>query len=275
MSYIDFPNSPSLGQTYTFNNSIWYWNGGEWLGTGSFPVGPTGPTGVIGVIGPTGPTGPSGAIGVTGSTGPTGANGSNGVTGTTGPTGPNGANGVTGPTGPTGPNGSNGVTGPTGPAGTTGYSLLAATAGTGSSTGGVAGGIVYAALVTGNTIVGGDCIELRTRCSKPTNTSTTGTIKAYINTTPSLSGATLVATGVVNAAAQLQLHSLQRFFWVNSSTSTYTTSTTSASIGPPAATLASAVLTNNWAVDQYFIIAAESGAGTALIQGNFLRIIKI
>ncbi len=245
MSYIDFPNSPSLGQTYTFNNSIWYWNGGEWLGTGSFPVGPTGPTGVIGVTGPTGPTGPNGTIG------------------------------VTGPTGPTGPAGTIGVTGPTGPAGTTGYRLLAATAGTGSPTGGVAGGIIYAALVTGNTIVAGDCVELRARCSKPSNVSSTGTIKAYINTTPSLSGATLVATGVVNAAAQLQLHSLQRFFWVNTSTSTFTTSTTSASIGPPAATLASAVLTNNWAVDQYFIIAAESGAGTALIQGNFLRIIKI
>ena len=248
MSYIDFPNSPSLGQTYTFNNSIWYWNGGEWLGTGSFPVGPVGPVGPTGVIGATGPTGH---------------------------TGPSGTIGVTGPTGPAGTSGTVGVTGPTGPAGTTGYRLLAATAGTGSPTGGVAGGIVYAALVAGNTIVGGDCVELRARCNKPTNTSTTGTIKAYINTTPSLSGATLVATGVVNAAAQLQLHSLQRFFWVNTSTSTYTTSTTSASVGPPAATLASAVLTNNWAVDQYFIIAAESGAGTALIQGNFLRIIKI
>lgn len=31
MSEINFPNSPTLGQTYSFNNISWQWNGSSWI----------------------------------------------------------------------------------------------------------------------------------------------------------------------------------------------------------------------------------------------------
>lgn len=58
---IDFPNSPSLNQTFIVGDTTFTWNGQGWVKT----------TGTQGLIGPTGPTGPSG--GPTGPTGPTGA----------------------------------------------------------------------------------------------------------------------------------------------------------------------------------------------------------
>jgi hypothetical protein len=90
---IDFPNSPTLNQTFTVGDQTWYWDGLVWRI--SMAQGATGPTGPIG---PTGPTGP------TGSTGPTSTvPGPTGPTGSTGPLGPTGSTGSTGPTGPQGP----------------------------------------------------------------------------------------------------------------------------------------------------------------------------
>lgn len=78
---INFPDAPTLGDTYTYNTQTYIWNGTAWRIVRTSAVGPTGPTGPISEeLGPTGPTGPSG------------------------PTGP--ASTVTGPTGPTGPQGS-------------------------------------------------------------------------------------------------------------------------------------------------------------------------
>ena len=232
MSYIDFPNSPGTGQTYTFNGSVWYWNGGEWLGTGTFPVGPTGPTGSAGSTGPTGPTGPSGSAG---------------------------------------------AQGPTGPQGPTGYTLLAYTGGTGSAASGVAGGIVYSFSVPGNTVNAGNVVEIRCRLSKPSNVSSTGTIKAYVNTSSSLAGATLIATGALNAAAQLQCLGLKRSLYIAGATSTYVYPPTTAAAYDSAS--ASGALTPitaiDWSQTQFFIIAAESGAAGALISGDFLYIIEI
>ena len=54
---INFPNSPSLNQVYTFNGRSWEWTGVAWKS-------------VTAAYGPTGPTGGTGSQGVTGSTGP-------------------------------------------------------------------------------------------------------------------------------------------------------------------------------------------------------------
>ena len=136
---INFPNSPTLNQTYVGpDGTTWSWSGVAWrmLRTGATgPIGQTGATGPTGA-GATGPTGPASTV--TGPTGPTGATGTQGPTGPTdvftsntaplntsllwvdtstlaqaGPTGPTGATGpvstqpstVTGPTGPTGSTG--------------------------------------------------------------------------------------------------------------------------------------------------------------------------
>lgn len=97
---IDFPNSPTIGQTFTVGNNVYTWTGSVWNLTVSPVIGPTGPTGSIGPTGSTGSTGaastvtgPTGSIGSTGPTGPTGATGA--ASTVTGPTGPTGAAGIT------------------------------------------------------------------------------------------------------------------------------------------------------------------------------------
>jgi hypothetical protein len=89
MPAIDFPNSPTLNQTYTNGIQTYRWNGTAWRLVRTSAVGPTGPTGPAGLD--------STAIGATGPTGPTGP-------GVTGPTGP--ASVIAGPTGATGATGS-------------------------------------------------------------------------------------------------------------------------------------------------------------------------
>jgi collagen type VII alpha len=61
---INFPNTPSLNQVYTFNGRSWEWTGTAWRAyTASFgPTGPTGVTGPTGSTGSTGATGPSASI---------------------------------------------------------------------------------------------------------------------------------------------------------------------------------------------------------------------
>ena len=63
---IDFPNSPSVNDTYTAGGVTWIWTGTVWntVTTAVGATGPTGPTGAAGALGPTGPTGPAGGIDV-------------------------------------------------------------------------------------------------------------------------------------------------------------------------------------------------------------------
>lgn len=118
---INFPSSPSVGQTYTYNSVTYtYTSQGVWTVTGPLagtgPTGSTGPTGAggggtgAGGTGPTGPTGMTGAAGGAGGIGPAGSTGPTGMTGAAGA-------GSTGPTGSTGTAGSAGTVGPTGPGG--------------------------------------------------------------------------------------------------------------------------------------------------------------
>ena len=53
---INFPNSPTTNQTYTFNGRSWEWTGAAWKAV-TTTFGPTGPTGSAGVAGSAGPTG--------------------------------------------------------------------------------------------------------------------------------------------------------------------------------------------------------------------------
>ena len=134
MSNIDFPNSPTNGDTYSFDGKQWTFDGEKWEssggskgqkgepGPGSGDKGQKGEVGA-GTTGPTGNKGEKGEIGAQGTTGPAGPGGSAGGTGPTGGKGEKGEVGVTGPTGPqgaTGPQGPQGTTGPTGDKGATG-----------------------------------------------------------------------------------------------------------------------------------------------------------
>jgi len=80
MTAIDFPNSPSVNDTFTINNRTWKWNGVTWDAVIS--------TTVVGPTGPKGDTGATGAQGIQGIKGDTGATGNTGATGATGTAGP-------------------------------------------------------------------------------------------------------------------------------------------------------------------------------------------
>ena len=124
---IDFPSNPNVGQDYSYNNSIWRWDGYVWrrIPDPGAP-GQPGPTGAPGLTGPSGPSGPEGPIGPPGpaggppgppgNDGSPGSPGADGPPGIGGPIGPPGGDGQPGPPGPTG----TGVPGPTGPVGPTG-----------------------------------------------------------------------------------------------------------------------------------------------------------
>ena len=78
MAAIDFPSSPTDGQTFSAsgNNYIYRTSIPGWELDSPFyqgPTGPTGPTGAASTV--TGPTGATGATGATGITGATGASG--------------------------------------------------------------------------------------------------------------------------------------------------------------------------------------------------------
>jgi hypothetical protein len=110
---INFPNSPTTNQTYTFNGRSWQWTGVAWKAI-TTTFGPTGPTGSAGFIGSDGATGATGAQGIQGPTGSAGFIGSDGATGATGAQGiqgPTGSAGIAGPTGTTGATGATGLTG--------------------------------------------------------------------------------------------------------------------------------------------------------------------
>jgi hypothetical protein len=83
MPAIDFPENPTIGDTYTNGINTYEWDGQAWRLVRTSAVGPTGPTGPtgaasteVGPTGPEGPTGPTGAasteVGPTGPTGPVG-----------------------------------------------------------------------------------------------------------------------------------------------------------------------------------------------------------
>ena len=152
---IDFPNNPSIGQIYSFNDKSWQWDGVKWVAiTSSGPTGATGATGVNGPIGSTGETGasgPTGPIGATGATGPAGSTGVIGLQGTTGPTGPIGETGVTGVTGIQGATGVSGTIGQTGPIGQTGVTGVQGATGSQGATGAGETGATGAVGATGAT----------------------------------------------------------------------------------------------------------------------------
>lgn len=63
---INFPASPTVGDTVVANGITWTWSGATWKSKGAIIAGPTGPTGPTGATGPTGSTGPTGATGAAG-----------------------------------------------------------------------------------------------------------------------------------------------------------------------------------------------------------------
>ena len=105
MAALNFPASPSNGDTYSANGMTFTHNGTAWIREGD-----PGAQGAQGVQGSTGSTGPTGSAGPTGPTGSQGVQGANGAdSSVSGPQGNQGVQGATGSGGSTGPQGSTGT----------------------------------------------------------------------------------------------------------------------------------------------------------------------
>lgn len=145
MAAINFPNTPTVGDTFNVDGQVWRWNGQRWEfmfeSAGEFfvngaivdgevvlttnlgrdvvvagsVVGADGAPGPAGATGPAGPPGPPGADGAPGAAGAPGADGAPGPQGIQGPPGATGAQGIQGIQGPAGAAGATGPTGPAGP----------------------------------------------------------------------------------------------------------------------------------------------------------------
>jgi len=116
MAAFNFPNSPSVNDTYSANGMTFTWNGTKWERT-SPSVGAQGATGSTG---PTGSTGAQGATAAQGAQGAAGAAGAQGATGSGGSTGSQGAAGAQGATAAAGAQGAAGAAGSQGAAGSNG-----------------------------------------------------------------------------------------------------------------------------------------------------------
>jgi hypothetical protein len=145
---IDFPNSPTVSQSFTAGGSTWIWDGIAWT-LQRITTGAQGPQGEVGPQGPTGPVGPQGtSINVKASVATVAALPSTGNSANDarivdadgdlyiwGGSSWTSAGQIVGPQGPQGATGATGVTGATGATGSSGGITLAVTnAGSGSYT---------------------------------------------------------------------------------------------------------------------------------------------
>jgi hypothetical protein len=194
-----------------------------------------------------------------------------GVPGPAGPTGPAGPAGPAGPTGATGPAGPAGPTGPAGPAGTdagtAGKYLTNTTQST--LTGTTANTRVNSLLIPADTFTTGSLFDFLIRTTR--NGAGSGyTIRVYINTTDSLSGATLLATlsiGTGAAGGQLLRHLV-----VLSSTATHLNFSASTSALTDVSTFSGGSVNINWAVGQYLILAIQPANTTEVHTSHFISI---
>ena len=183
MAAFNFPNSPSVNDTYSANGMTFTWNGTKWERTSPSvgAQGATGPTGAQGATGPTGAQGATAAQGAQGATGATGAQGATGPTGAQGATGATGAQGATGSGGSTGAQGATGATGAQGATGSTGAQGALGTINSNTNN------YVVTATGTANTLQGesnftfdGSTLSLSGNLKLPDNTS--GNASIYLGT---------------------------------------------------------------------------------------------
>ena len=106
-----FPNSPSIGETYTLGTKVWEWDGTIWKIKTTGAVGPQGVQGAQGNQGTAGAGGVQGNQGRQGSVGPQGNQGRQGLAGSNGTQGNQGNQGLAGTQGN---QGRQGIEGPTG-----------------------------------------------------------------------------------------------------------------------------------------------------------------
>jgi len=126
-------------------------------------------------------------------------------------------------------------------------------------------------LIPANTVSVGDSISIKVRAAK-TGTVSTSRVFVYVNTLPSLSGATLLASGPSAAGLQI-FQQMSRELIVKSLTDTQSFPTGTALITDDNTTSVAVASTNiDWTTNQYFIFSLILGNANDAIKTTYSRV---
>ena len=123
-------------------------------------------------------------------------------------------------------------------------------------------------LIPANTFATGDVVKILNRAIRSTATGT-GINYFYINTTNSLTGATLIGT----QSASSRFYAMERNLYIKSSTisETVDSSTSVSSDNPAVSTSANSNLNIDWSVNQYIISAFQNAAvGNSTVMSSLI-----
>lgn len=141
-----------------------------------------------------------------------------------------------------------------------------------SHTGDTNNTLVFSQLISANTVTVGDVLEYRVKLRK-SGTAGILTARVYVNTSASLSGATLIASRAV-ASASDNISVFERMPFVKSATNTEDLLATNTTVQTIAVSTTVGVTNSNidWTVGQYFIIALQLGnsGDTGILSGAYL-----
>jgi hypothetical protein len=119
--------------------------------------------------------------------------------------------------------------------------------------------LIYSKLIDANVIETGDTIQFSTKFTKPAGSAANTTVRLYINTSASLSGATLLATyATTNLNGRFFL--VERTANVDGATTNFIAATSGALTDSASlSTVASSDVSIDWTVNQYIIVAIQLG----------------
>jgi hypothetical protein len=133
--------------------------------------------------------------------------------------------------------------------------------------------LIYSKLIEANIVGTGDGLQIATKFTKPSGSAANPTVRLYINTSASLSGATLLATyATTNLNGRFFL--VERTANVDGATTNFIAATSGALTDSASlSTVASSDVSIDWTVNQYFIVAIQlgnSGDSTTLRMVNVI-----
>lgn len=134
--------------------------------------------------------------------------------------------------------------------------------------------IVSQSLIPANTFGAGDVIEIRSRAIKTVGNGTT-TLRTYVNTSNSLSGATLISTAT-GAGTILYLQSYKTLIIRTATNSEVFIATSTVVTDETSATgTTTTTVSNDWTANQYIIFAIQNGNTANSVSLSYYKIFKL
>lgn len=141
-------------------------------------------------------------------------------------------------------------------------------------TGTTANTLATQSLVPANTFAAGDVIEIRYRAVKTAGAGTVN-IRSYINTSNSLSGATLIST-IQGAGTILYFQSYKTLIIRSTTNSEVFLATSTVATDETSATgTSTTIVTNDWSVDQYILFAIQNGQNADSTRISYFKIFEL